>query len=47
MLSCFANDTRVMLAVGQEDLVEVQNDLGIIYSWAHNNNMVFNSAMFG
>ena len=47
ILSSFADDTKVWRGVSNlEDEATLQNDLDAIYSWAMENNMVFNSDKF-
>jgi len=42
-VSSFADDTRVLLAIENEDGVKkLQNDLKTIYTWQQINNMQFN-----
>ena len=46
-VSSFADDTRVLLAITDEDDVKtLQNDLKTIYKWQETNNMQFNSNKF-
>lgn len=43
----FADDTRMIGAIRtEEDRERVQNDLKLIFEWARNNNMEFNSSKF-
>ena len=43
----FADDTRVLGKIRtQEDVENLQLDLNKIYSWAENNNMLFNNKKF-
>ena len=45
--SLFADDTRVMRAIKDEDDVEqLQTDLDKLYKWQENNNMLFNGNKF-
>ena len=46
-VSSFADDTRVLLSITDEDDVKtLQNDLKTIYKWQETNNMQFNSNKF-
>ena len=46
-VSFFADDTRVLLAITNEDDIQtLQNDLKIIYKWQQVNNMQFNENKF-
>ena len=43
-VSCFANDTRILLGIKDEDDIQLlQNDLHKLYKWAVANNMKFNA----
>ena len=43
-VSCFANDTRILLAIkDEEDTQMLQNDLQKLYKWADTNNTEFNA----
>ena len=47
MLRMFADDTRIMASIKNEDDVEeLQKDLDTVYGWAESNNMQFNSKKF-
>ena len=46
-VSCFANDTRILLGIkDEEDTRMLQNDLQKLYKWANANNMKFNANKF-
>jgi ribonuclease P/MRP protein subunit RPP40 len=46
-LGFFADDTRVWKHVSSEqDSISLQQELGAVYNWAKENNMVFNSDKF-
>ena len=46
-LSSFADDTRVLKGIiTQADVQNLQLDLDVIYQWAEDNNMTFNSNKF-
>ena len=46
-VSCFANDTRMLLGIkDEEDAKMLQNDLHRLYKWADTNNMTFNANKF-
>ena len=45
--SMFADDTRLMRNISnEEDVEKLQQDLNKIYSWAEENNMLFNNGKF-
>ena len=46
-VSCFADDTRILLGIKDEDDTQMlQNDLHKLYKWADTNNMKFNANKF-
>ena len=46
-VSCFADDTRVLLGKkDEEDTQMLQKDLHQLYKWAHTNNMKYNANKF-
>ena len=46
-VSCFADDTRILLGIKEEeDTQMLQNDLHELYKWADTNNMKFNANKF-
>ena len=46
-VSCFADDTRILLGIKyEEDTQMLQNDLQKLYIWADTNNMKFNANKF-
>lgn len=46
-VSSFADDTRLLKSINtNDDRVQLQEDLNIIYNWASENNMMFNNGKF-
>ena len=45
-VSCFADDTRILLGIKDEDTQKLQSDLHKLYKWADTNNMKFNANKF-
>ena len=45
-VSCFADDTRILLGIKDEDTQMLQNESHKLYKWADPNNMKFNANKF-